>query len=60
MARLVSRSFGGYESLQLEIRDVAGAGLQAFDTTEATAAAVAAPVSLAAAVATASTAGVPS
>ena len=60
VARLLSRSSGGYESLQLEIRDVAGAGLQAFDTTEATAAAVAAPVSLAAAVATASTAGVPS
>jgi single-stranded-DNA-specific exonuclease len=29
VARLVSRSFGGYESLQLEIRDVAAAGLQA-------------------------------
>ncbi len=28
VARLVSRSFGGYESLQLEIRDVASAGLQ--------------------------------
>jgi len=27
VARLVSRSFGGYESLQLEIRDVATAGL---------------------------------
>jgi len=27
VARLTSRSFGGYESLQLEIRDVAGAGL---------------------------------
>jgi single-stranded-DNA-specific exonuclease len=29
VARLVSRSFGGYESLQLEIRDVSSAGLQA-------------------------------
>ena len=28
VARLVSRTFGGYESLQLEIRDVASAGLQ--------------------------------
>ncbi|HEY8437202.1 MAG TPA: single-stranded-DNA-specific exonuclease RecJ [Candidatus Limnocylindrales bacterium] len=28
VARLGSRSFGGYESLQLEIRDVASAGLQ--------------------------------
>jgi single-stranded-DNA-specific exonuclease len=28
VARLVSRSFGGYESLQLEIRDVGSAGLQ--------------------------------
>ena len=28
VARLASRSFGGYESLQLEIRDVATAGLQ--------------------------------
>jgi single-stranded-DNA-specific exonuclease len=28
-ARLVSRTFGGYESLQLEIRDVASAGLEA-------------------------------
>lgn len=28
VARLVSRSFGGYESLQLEIRDVSSAGLQ--------------------------------
>ena len=28
VARLVSRSFGGYESLQLEIRDVAAVGLQ--------------------------------
>ncbi len=27
-ARLVTRTFGGYESLQLEIRDVASAGLQ--------------------------------
>ena len=27
MARLTSRTFGGYESLQLEIRDVAAAGL---------------------------------
>ena len=27
VARLVSRSFGGYETLQLEIRDVASAGL---------------------------------
>jgi single-stranded-DNA-specific exonuclease len=27
VARLTSRTFGGYESLQLEIRDVAGAGL---------------------------------
>jgi hypothetical protein len=28
-ARLASRTFGGYESLQLEIRDVASAGLEA-------------------------------
>ncbi len=28
VARLASRSFGGYESLQLEIRDVSSAGLQ--------------------------------
>jgi hypothetical protein len=27
VARLTSRTFGGYESLQLEIRDVAAAGL---------------------------------
>ncbi len=30
VARLVSRSFGGYESLQLDIRDVASVGIHAF------------------------------
>ena len=29
VARLTSRTFGGYESLQLDIRDVATAGLHA-------------------------------
>jgi hypothetical protein len=28
VARLTSRSFGGYESLQLDIRDVATAGVE--------------------------------
>jgi len=34
-ARLVSRAFGGYESLQLEIRDVASADLGAGRATPA-------------------------
>ena len=45
VARLVSRSFGGYESLQLEIRDVAAVGVQRVGRELPAAAALAAGVS---------------
>jgi hypothetical protein len=44
VARLVSRTFGGYESLQLEIRDVASSGVE---RPEAPAAALDAPLAVA-------------
>jgi single-stranded-DNA-specific exonuclease len=42
VARLTSRTFGGYESLQLDVRDVASAGLHPTIATEAAAGASAA------------------
>jgi single-stranded-DNA-specific exonuclease len=54
VARLISRSFGGYESLQLEIRDVATAGLEpGLDARAIPAVAAAVPRDAAAAVASA-------
>ena len=50
VARLTSRSFGGFESLQLEIRDVASAGLQPDPDRALAASAIAAPPTAASAV----------